>query len=233
MRGGFLHVAQRHAGIERGGDERVPERVRADGLPIPARRATRRTIRAAPCRSSRRPSPARNIGPSVRSPMARSIARAVRGASGMVTTLPPLRVMARVRWPRSRPRCLDVGAGRLGHPQPVEGQQRDQRMLGRRPEPGGDQQRAELVAVQAGGMRLIVQPGTADVRGRRVIEQVFLDRVPVEPGDGAQPPGHRGPGPAAGFQVAGEALDVGAAGLRTGAGSGCWHQPVYWRRSSA
>ena len=30
---------------------------------------------------------------------------AVRGASGMVTTLPPLRVMTRVRWPRSRPRC--------------------------------------------------------------------------------------------------------------------------------
>ncbi|HEU5388023.1 MAG TPA: hypothetical protein VFV73_19175 [Streptosporangiaceae bacterium] len=50
------------------------------GLPIPARRAVWRTIRPAPCRSSRRPSAARNTGPSVRSPMARSIARAVRGA---------------------------------------------------------------------------------------------------------------------------------------------------------
>ena len=40
-------------------------------------------------------SAARNIGPSVRSPVARSIAPAVRGASGMVTTLPPLRVMTR------------------------------------------------------------------------------------------------------------------------------------------
>ena len=58
-------------------------------LPIPARRAILRMIRPAPCRSSRRPSAARNTGPLVRSPMARSIARAVRGASGIVTTLPP------------------------------------------------------------------------------------------------------------------------------------------------
>jgi hypothetical protein len=66
-------------------------------LAIWARRATQRTIRPAPCRSSRRPSGARKTGPWHRSPMARSIARAVRGASGIVTTLPPLRVMIRVR----------------------------------------------------------------------------------------------------------------------------------------
>jgi len=59
------------------------------GLAIPARRATRRTIRPAPCRSRRRPSAARKTGPSMRSPMARSIARAVRGASGTVTTCRP------------------------------------------------------------------------------------------------------------------------------------------------
>jgi len=33
-------------------------------------------------------------------------------------------------------------------------------------EPGGDQEGTELVAVQGGGVRLVVQPGTADVRGR-------------------------------------------------------------------
>ena len=38
-------------------------------------------------------------------------------------------------------------------------------MLGRRPQPGGDQQGAELVAVQRDGMRLLVNPGTADVGG--------------------------------------------------------------------
>jgi hypothetical protein len=44
-----------------------------------------------------------------------------------------------------------------------------------------------------------------------VVEEFFLGRVPVEPGEGAQPAGDGGPGPAAGFQIAGEALDVRAA----------------------
>jgi hypothetical protein len=60
-------------------------------------------------------------------------------------------------------------------------------------------------------MRLVIQPRPADVRGRGVIEKLFLDRVLVEPGDGAQPPGDGGAGPAAGFQFPGEGLDVGAA----------------------
>jgi hypothetical protein len=60
-------------------------------------------------------------------------------------------------------------------------------------------------------MRLVVQAGTADVRGRRVVEEFFLDGVPVEPGDGAQPPGDGCAGAALGFQFAGERLDVGAA----------------------
>ena len=85
-------------------------------------------------------------------------------------------------------------------------------MLGGSAEPGGDQQRAELVAVQPGGVRLVVQAGPPDVRGWGVIEQLFLDGVAVEPGDGAQPAGDRGPCAAAGFQVTGEALDIAAAG---------------------
>ena len=39
-------------------------------------------------------------------------------------------------------------------------------MLERRAEPGGYQQGAELVAVQGDGMRLVIQPRTADVSGR-------------------------------------------------------------------
>jgi hypothetical protein len=83
-------------------------------------------------------------------------------------------------------------------------------VLRARAEPGGDQQRAELVTVQAGRPRLIIEPGTADMRGRGVIERFFLDGVLAEPGVGAQAAGDGGPGAAAGFQVAGEALDVGA-----------------------
>ena len=44
-----------------------------------------------------------------------------------------------------------------------------------------------------------------------MVEEFLLDGVPVEPGDGGQPPGDGGPGSAPGFQLAGEALDVGAA----------------------
>ena len=188
-------------------------------LPIAARRAALRTIRPAPCRSSRRPSAARNTGPPVRSPMARSIARAVRGASGMVTILPPLRVIVSVRCPLQA-QVLDVRAGGLGDPQAVEREQGDQRMLCRRAEPGGDQQGAELVAVQCGRVGLVVHPRPPDVRGWRVIQEFFLDGVAVEPGDGAQPAGDRCAGPSLGLQVAGEAFDVGAADGEQGQGVG-------------
>jgi hypothetical protein len=36
--------------------------------------------------------------------------------------------------------------------------------------------------------------------GWGVLDEFFLDGVAVEPGDGAQPPGDRGPGTAPGFQ---------------------------------
>ena len=49
------------------------------------------------------------------------------------------------------------------------------------------------------------------MRGWGVVEEFLFDGVLVEPGDGAQPPGHGGATPAAGFQFAGEGLDVGAA----------------------
>src|SRR5215471_1536121 len=73
--------------------------------------------------------------------------------------------------------------------------------------------RAKLIAVQPSGMRLIIQARAPDVGGRGMLKQLFLDGVSVEPGDGTQPAGDGGPGPAAGFHVPGEALDVGAAGL--------------------
>ncbi len=67
--------------------------------------------------------------------------------------------------PAFQAQVFDVGAGSLGDPQPVQRQERDQRMLKRRAEPGGHQQRAELVTVQRDSMGLVVDPRTADVRG--------------------------------------------------------------------
>jgi len=48
--------------------------------------------------------------------------------------------------------------------------------------------------------------------GRGMLQEFFLDRVLVEPGDGAQPPRHRGTCPALDFEFPSEAFDVGAAG---------------------
>jgi hypothetical protein len=76
---------------------------------------------------------------------------------------------------------LDVRAGGLRHPQPVECEQGDHGVLGRGTEPRSDQQRTELVAVQPSGMRFVIQARTADVRSRGMLQQLFLDGVPVEP----------------------------------------------------
>ncbi len=53
--------------------------------------------------------------------------------------------------PSLGPEGFYVSAGGLGHAQPVEGEQRDQGVLGGGAEPGGDEQGADFVAVQAGG----------------------------------------------------------------------------------
>ena len=67
--------------------------------------------------------------------------------------------------PALEAQVLDVGAGGLGDPQPVQGQQRDQAVHGRRTKPGRYQQRAELIAIQGSGMRLVIDAGTADMGG--------------------------------------------------------------------
>src|SRR6516225_3662526 len=122
------------------------------GLVIPARLATRRTTRAAPCRSSR-------------SPTARVDRPRGTGRQRNSDNLAALARDDKSPMPALDAQVLDVGAGGFGDPQPVECQQRDQCVLAWRAQPGGNQQRAQLVAVQAGGVRVVVQPGTADMRG--------------------------------------------------------------------
>ena len=93
-------------------------------------------------------------------------------------------------------------------------------MLERRPEPGGHQKGAHLVAVKRGGMRLIIQPRTPDMRGRGMVQELFFDGVLIEPGDGGQPTGDGGAGASSGFQLAGEPFDVGAADSEQGQRAG-------------
>jgi hypothetical protein len=205
---GFLHVSQGHASVQGGGDECMPQRMRPDVLgdprplgypaddppgavpvqPPPVRRKEDRSLASIADSQIDRPRSAR------RQRDRDDLAALTGNDQGPV--------------PAFQAQGLDIGAGGLGDAQPVEGEQGDQRMLAGRPEPSGDQQTAELDAVLAGGVRLIIQPGMADMGGRGVLEQFLLYGVPIEPGDRAQPAGDRGPGPAAGFQVPGGALDV-------------------------
>lgn len=61
---------------------------------------------------------------------------------------------------------LDVGAESFGDSEPVDGQQRYERVLSGGCEPGGDEEGADLVAVQVGGVGLVVQAGPPDMRCR-------------------------------------------------------------------
>jgi hypothetical protein len=125
---------------------------------------------------------------------------------------------------------LDVRTGGLRYPQAVEGKQGDERVLEDRAEAGGDQERAELVAVQGGGVRLMIQPRSADVGGRGVVEEFFLDGVLAEPGDGTQPPGEVA---RARPRASSSRAKVSMSARRT-ENSGrdrARHQPANWRRS--
>jgi len=96
--GGFLDLAERDAESKLVVMNTLRSVCDPMGLPMPARRATRRKIRAAPCRSSRRPSGAMKTAPL--RPFADGQVDGlggVRGASGLVTTLLPLPVMVSVR----------------------------------------------------------------------------------------------------------------------------------------
>ena len=98
--------------------------------------------------------------------MARSIARAVRGASRDGDDLAALAGHGESPVTAIEAQVLDIGAGGLRYPQPVQGEQRDQRMHRWRPETSGDEERSELVAVQRSRVRLVVDPRPADVGGR-------------------------------------------------------------------
>ncbi len=106
--------------------------------------------------------------------------RAVRGAMGTMTVLPPLR--------RTRQRVVssfeadigDVGAEGFGHTESVQGEEACQGVIAITGQSGLDQEGAELVSVQAENGRLMTQSRASDVGCRVVGEEFFFDAVPVE-----------------------------------------------------
>ena len=71
-----------------------------------------------------------------------------------------------VRWPRSSPSASMLAPVASDTRSPFKRQQRDEGVLGRRPEARRHEQRSHLVAVKSGGMRLLVHPGPPHVHRR-------------------------------------------------------------------
>src|SRR5260370_12457429 len=93
-------------------------------------------------------------------------------------------------------------------------------MRGRWAEPGGYQERAELVAVQGDGIGFVVHPRTADVSGGGMLEELFLRRRTCRTrrwGTAAEGPWRR-PGPR--LRVSRRSLRFRRAGGRDRPGSG-------------
>jgi len=211
MGSGFLHIPQRDPGVEGGGDERVAQRMGRDDLGDSGTAGSPADYPSGTVPVQPTALPGHGYWPAGTFPDGQVdrpggprcqrdghyFAALAGDGQGPVAAL--------------EPKMLDAGTGGLRYPQPVQGEQGDQRAPGGWPEPGGDQQRAELVAIKGDRIRFVVHPRTADVRGGRTLQELFFDSVLVEPGDGGQPPRDGGAGPAHRFQVAGEALDVRAA----------------------
>ena len=158
MGGGLLHIPERDPSVQRGGDERVPQGVRPDGLgdPRPAGHPPDDPPGAVPVE----PAPIGRQEDGSFGALADGQVDRPRGAWRQRDGdhLAALAGDHEGAVPALDAQGLDIRAGGLGDPQPVQREQRDQRMLRRRPETGGDQQRPELVAVQADRVGLVVQP---------------------------------------------------------------------------
>ena len=95
--GCFLDVSEWDAGVEGGSDERVAQRVRTDALVDPGSSGDTSNDSGGAVSVEPAAGAVAEDRPFARSPTAISTARAVRSASGIVTVLPPLRRMTRVR----------------------------------------------------------------------------------------------------------------------------------------
>ena len=163
---GFLNISQGDASIESCRYECVPERVRPDGLADPSAASDPSdnpggTVPVQPPAiggQEDRPVTALTDGQVDRPRRAR---RQRDGHDLSAFASDGQRPVATFGAQR-----LDAGAGGLRNPQPIQGEQADQRVLSRRTEPGGNQEATEFVAVQSGRVRLIIQPRTPDMGGR-------------------------------------------------------------------
>lgn len=104
---------------------------------------------------------------------------------------------------------FDVRPGGFRDPQPVEGKQAEQRMVLGASETGGDEHRADFVAIQPSGVGLVIESRSTNMRGGRLGDEVLLLGVPIEARDRAQATSDRRTSPPERLQTPTESLDVG------------------------
>ena len=96
----------------------------------------------------------------------------------------------------------------LGDAQGVEREQAGEYMVVAARQSRLDEERSELGAVEAQASGFLRHLRPANVDGGRVLQQLFLDAVPVPAGQHDQLQGHGGRGQTSGFEVPGVQLDV-------------------------
>jgi hypothetical protein len=133
--GGFLHVAERYPCVEGGGDERVPQGVRA--YLLGDSRAAGDPADDAGGAVPVQPLPVGGEEQRARGPLADGQVDGPGGTWGERDgdDLPALAGDDQGPVTAFLAQVLDVRAGGLGHTEPVEGQQGDEGMLGRGPRP--------------------------------------------------------------------------------------------------
>ena len=105
-------------------------------------------------------------------------------------------------------------------------------MFGGAAQPGGDQQGADLVAVQADGVGLVVQAGPADMDRRGMLEEVLLHGVAVEARPRCTAAATLSPEPGHSLQGGGRRLSMSARRASKRRRPWSVHQAANWRRSS-
>jgi hypothetical protein len=116
-----------------------------------------------------------------------------------------------------------LGAAGFRDPKRVEGEQAGECVVVAAEKASLDEERTELGPVESepGGLLGDLRP--ADVDGRGVSEELFLDAVAVEPGEHDQLRGGRGRSETSGFETAGVQLHVRAADVVMGEPP-VWHE---------
>jgi len=165
--GGFLDVAQRHAGVERGGDERVPEGMRTDlpGDAGPTRDATDDpscgvTVEAFTLRCDEDGAFTALAHREV--DRARGARRERDGDDLATVAQDRQRAVASFE-----AKGLDVGASGFGDPQAVQSQQADECMIACTPMAGRHEQGTDFVAIEAGRVPFLVEAWPAHMHRQR------------------------------------------------------------------